>query len=179
MLCDLDEAACEWTPSFTLDESRSDDIDSIWRGWLGEHHKRVIRYDEALARALSYKSGLTRTMQHGDLTPWQIFKDGDEWVIYDGERSGIDLFRYNDLAYGYGRLYTKLRSPKTASVLLREFILRHSRSRQEFMQEFLPVLLGRAMSMLSDAYHDAPENDYVQYAEQLLELCLAEDVEKL
>ena len=92
-------------------------------------------------------------------------------------RDGTDLFRYNDLAYGYARLYTTLGSPIAARELLKLFLEKHSADRDEFMKQFIPVLLHRAVGCMADAYRDQPMKDYVESAEELVTAALDKNLE--
>ena len=147
------------------------DISRTWRRWLRERYDEVEMLDEAYELVSRGLPHLDLCMQHGDLTPWQIFDQNDEWIVYDGEKSGTHLPRYNDLAYGFGRLYTRLQSPEAARLLLQKFVTRSSMSEGELMNDFLPVLTFRAVGMIGDAYADA-ERDYLYYANELLAACI-------
>lgn len=171
----LDSAAGQWSAPIHIDRrSRSEHYYDIWQEWLGANLPRVHRLAEAKALVDSRANELSTRFQHGDLTPWQIFDDNGTWIIIDGEKSGKDLFRYNDLAYGYGRLYTLLRSPGTASLLLRKFIDVSGVKSEEFFREFMPVMTGRAVGMLADAYNDEFKDagSYVDLATKLLDDCI-------
>ncbi len=177
MLVLFDTIALNWKSENLPDEpSRSDHVYPIWQEWLGESIDRYERLDEAHKRLESVHFKLTKCLQHGDLTPWQIFDLKGNWIVYDGEKCGTDLFRFTDLAYGYGRLYTTLGSRVTAQQLLREFMEHHAMEREQFMKEFLPVLIHRAVGCLADAYNDAPEHDYIELAEELLDAALDKNI---
>jgi len=148
------------------------DPEVIWRRWFGDY------LDDAqpiLQQALSIyndsKGALTLRVQHGDLTPWQIFELGDEWIIYDGEKAGNHLPRYNDLAYGYGRLFTRLKDRLTAADLLEKFLEYSGVNQEEFFKQFLPIMTLRATGMLSDAYKDRTHGNYYEDAVALTGLC--------
>lgn len=184
MLYVLDQAAEGWSTeggSIVIDygRHRTENAFDIWHEWLGENTAKVERLDEAKLLVSDYRSNVMTRMQHGDLTPWQIFDDDGIWIIYDGEKCGTDLARYNDLAYGYGRLFTLLRSRDAASNLLNTFMEIANVDKNEFTSQFLPVMTGRAVGMLSDALHDRDKNDYVGQASLLLDLCLTRDIDQL
>lgn len=184
MLYVLDQAAEEWsdvlssvTPDYT--DHRTKKFFKVWERWLGDNKSRVTRLDEARVLVEEYEGMTSVRMQHGDLTPWQIFDNEGTWVVYDGEKSGTDLLRYNDLAYGYGRLFTVLRSPESAAQLLNEYIKVSKVNEEQFAKQFLLVMTGRAVGMLSDALRDRDTDDYVQGAVLLLDLCLDRDLSHL
>ena len=146
------------------------DVDRVWQRWFGN------RYDSNLpmltkARELILGDRLSYRIQHGDLTPWQMFEQGQDWIIYDGEKAGDHLPRFNDLAYGYGRLFTRLKDSETAAVMLEAFINESNTDRVAFFKQFLPVMTFRATGMLADAYTDRGHDNYIGEANQLLELC--------
>lgn len=173
MLVIFDTVAVNWKAENLPDEpSRSDHVYVLWQRWLGDNIERYPRLPEAKKRLESVHFLLTKCLQHGDLTPWQIFDTGDSWVVYDGEKCGTDLFRYTDLAYGYARLYTMLNSPIAAQELLRAFIEKRGIEQEAFMKEFLPVLLHRAIGCMADAYNDQQTHDYVSAAEELVTAAL-------
>lgn len=169
----LDRASLSWPGDDIVDvERRADTTDEVWQRWLSGSGAKIERLDEAHTLVASRMSKLRQVMQHGDLQPWQIFDLSDQWMIYDGERSGTDLLRYNDLAYGVGRLYTKLHSPDGARELMHHFLMASGADPVVFWREFQLVLVGRAVGMLSDAWQDKPSNDYVHLASRLLDIAL-------
>lgn len=151
------------------------DIDKVWQRWFGERYGEVLPRLER-AREIIVNANLEYCVQHGDLTPWQIFEDGDEWVIFDGEKAGNHLPRYNDLAYAYGRLYTRLKDAKTATELLEKFISYCGVNREAFFRQFLPIMTFRATGMLADAHNDKTRENYVKQADELLDVCLKGEI---
>jgi hypothetical protein len=150
------------------------DIHKVWHRWLGEYYDDVSNLREAHQLVAEGLPTLHMCVQHADLTPWQMFANGDEWIIYDGEKAGDHLPRYNDLAYGYGRLFTRLQDPHAAGDLLRKFLIHSGVNQDQFWREFLPILTFRSVGMLADAYHDT-DRDYVDGAQDLLRRCLGRD----
>lgn len=180
MLVMFDNIALNWKSENLPDEpSRSERVYSIWQEWLGDNIDRYPRLKEAKKRLESVHFILTKCLQHGDLTPWQIFDTPQGWVVYDGETCGTDLFRYTDLAYGYARLYAMLGSPVVARELLKLFLEMHQVDHDVFMKNFLPVLLHRAIGCMADAYNDQITHDYVEYAEELVTACIDKDVARI
>ncbi len=181
MLETFDSVAMGWKSEDLPDEpSRSVDTYRIWLEWLGDNTSKVKYLPAARKYFDIEKWKLRRTMQHGDLSPWQIFETEQDWIIYDGERCGTDLFRFYDLAYGFTRLFANLHAPDAAAELLRQFLTAHtSESRDEFIRQFMPVLMHRTIGVLADAYNDQAANDYVREATELLNLCLAKKFDTL
>lgn len=181
MLETFDNVAAGWKSEDLPDEpSRSVDTYSIWLEWLGDNAGKVKYLPAARKYVDIEKWKLKRMMQHGDLSPWQIFDIDGAWIVYDGERCGTDLFRFYDLAYGVTRLYANLHAPAAAGELLRQFLAVHtSESRDEFVRQFMPVLTHRTIGVIADAYHDQATNDYVHESTELLELCLGKKFDEL
>ncbi len=114
--------------------------------------------------------GWSYTMQHGDLTAWQIMCVEDTWIVFDGERSGDDLPRFNDVAYSYGRLAIRCGQPEAAEKLLRDFI---QISELGDTKQLHGVILLRLLGMYGDSLRDGL-NDECQLAEQLIKKHLHE-----
>lgn len=173
MLYILDKYAEDYTVKWPLNETVSiSNVDEIWKRWFKE------RYDSNLpiltrAHQLIFKNSfdITYRLQHGDLTPWQIFEQGQDWIIYDGEKSGDHLPRFNDLAYGYGRLFTRLKDAETAATMLKRFITYSGVEPTAFFKQFLPIMTFRAIGMLADAYSNSEHENDIDQANDLLALC--------
>ena len=180
MLETFDRVAVNWKAENLPDEpSRSLHIYSTWQGWLDGHLDEVKYLNKArhLVETASFK--MTRCLQHGGpLTPRDIFVAGERWLVFDGEHCGSDLFRYTDLADGYARLYAYYGAKASATELLQNFMQRHERPREDFLEEFIPVLAHRSVALLSDAFADKTR-DYVGDAEELLQLCVDTKIEKI
>lgn len=179
MLAALDAAAEGWTGAHIREQPRAEHFETVWRGWLGDNKDRVARYDEAVMLVKEALPYLETRMQHGDLKPDQIFIEDDTWVIYDGEKSGTDLLRYNDLAYAYGRLATTYHDRDAARQLLHEFIVRSGFDVQVFGRAFIPVMTSRTIGMYADAFRDEVTNQYIEEAKMLLDDCLENSLERL
>lgn len=153
----------------------TDNIDRIWRRWFLKRYETNL---PVLTKAHELIAGkmtdISYCVQHGDLTPWQMFEQGEDWIIFDGEKAGEHLPRFNDLAYGYGRLFTRLKDGETAAKMLEKFIMYNNIDRDSFFKQFLPVMTFRAVGMLADAYNDDKREDYVKQANDLLVLCFNE-----
>ncbi|MFZ1458587.1 MAG: hypothetical protein WAT17_01790 [Candidatus Saccharimonadales bacterium] len=181
MLETFDSVAMGWKSEDLPDEpSRSVDTYGIWLEWLGDNADKVKYLPAARKYVDLTKWTLKHMMQHGDLSPWQVFVQGEDWIVYDGERCGTDLFRFYDLAYGFTRLYATLHAPDAAAELLRQFLAVHtSESRDDFIRQFMPVLTHRTIGVIADAYHDQATNDYLHEATELLNLCLGKKFDEL
>lgn len=158
----------EWPPSDEMASTKN--IEKTWQRWFRE------RYEDTLpiltkAHQLIADADINYRVQHGDLTPWQMFEQGQDWIIFDGEKAGDHLPRFSDLAYGYGRLFTRLRDRETAAKMLEKFIAYHGINQDVFFRQFLPVVTFRATGMLADAYNDREHDDYLEQANDLLTLC--------
>lgn len=173
MLSYLDKYALNYMVHWPSNEMATiDNIDRTWNRWFGENYESSLPIlEKAHAIIVNDEAPLTYCVQHGDLTPWQMFEQGGEWIIYDGEKAGNHLPRYNDLAYGYGRLFTRLKDSETAAQLLEKFIAYSNVERDEFFRQFLPVMTFRATGMLADAYNDRERENYIEQANDLLALC--------
>ncbi len=177
MLALFDTVSIGWkSDNLPNEPSRSDHPYELWKQWMGEHLDRYSRLPEARKRIESVHFVLTKCLQHGDMTPWQIFDTSDGWVVFDGEKCGTDLFRFTDLAYSYVRLSVTHDSPAAARELLRLFIEKQELSDEVVTKELIPVLLHRAVGGLSDAYRDNDEAA-IYRGEALLTACIDKDTD--
>lgn len=168
----LDRHAEDYNVQWPTNEMATiDNIDKAWRRWFGGHYEGSLPVLTNAYKQIVSSTNISYRVQHGDLTPWQMFEQGEDWVIFDGEKAGNHLPRFNDLAYGYGRLFTRLKDSETASKILEKFIEYSGIDRDSFFKGFLPVMTFRATGMLADAYNDGEREDYVEQANDLLELC--------
>lgn len=174
MLVLFDRAALDWKPVFTVDApSRATTTIERAVNWVGQNASRLEGLDQAVKLLESKREDFVFTMQHGDLTPWQIFEQGDEWIVIDGENSGVDCLRFNDVSYAMGRLSTILRSPETAKKLLHLFLSERHLSQAEIDEQLLPALLISSLWMFGDACNDQAEIDYLSEARQYFSRCMA------
>ncbi len=159
----------EWPPS----EVTISDVDKVWQRWFGDHYEANLPTLTKARQLIVDNDAISYRVQHGDLTPWQMFEKGEDWIIYDGEKAGDHLPRFNDLAYGYGRLFTRLRNSKTAAVMLEKFINYSGIEHNTFFRQFLPIMTFRATGMLADAYNNSDHENYIREANDLIDLCFA------
>lgn len=178
MLALFDTAAQDWQPSFRVDAPpRSSRTIQRPVEWLGENAGRLEGLADAVAVLETKRAGMQHCMQHGDLTPWQIFVRDENWIVIDGENSGVDCPRFNDLSYAMGRLSTILRSPETAKRLLSLFLKETALSNAEINEQLLPALLMSSLWMFGDAYIDQDEIDYIDEARDYFGRCMAMSLE--
>lgn len=155
MLVAFDTTSSEYQPSTQYDITRRHPREQLnW--WL-----RDIKQTDIISRAVKSihdtADSWTYTMQHGDLTAWQIMRMADdEWVIFDGERSGDDLPRFNDVAYSYGRLALRCRRPEAAEQLLAGFI---RVSNIHDTRQLRGVILLRLLGMYGDSIRDGLDEE--------------------
>lgn len=158
-------------------------LDKGWDAWYRRLNDEFsIKYAdmvEAARRAIQDTPPLTACMQHGDFVPWHIFEKEEEWVIFDAEHAHHELPRFYDLAYSYSRIYTRADDSNLARQQLALFIERIALEETDFWQQFMPVLITRAVGVLSDALYDLPKVNYEEQARELLEACLADNKEFL
>lgn len=166
----------DWPSSETL--ASTERADATLKTWLGEHIDKVPRLDEAKAYIEESIPRLTFCVQHGDLTPWQMFEKDNKWIIFDGEKAGTHLPRFNDLAYAYGRLATRFLDREAASELLSAFLDKSGLDRRVFEAYFMPVMTFRAVGMIADTLK-TNEHDAIECAYELLEDCLTRDLSRL
>lgn len=168
-LVDLDTVAESYEIPGSLKTYHIRNIDAALNRWL-----RDVPVTPSIRRGLDCvsrsKSVFSYRLQHGDLTPWQIFELGKEWVIFDGERAGDDLPRFNDLAYSYGRLAIRCGDKLAADYMVEEFVKRRSVNITKFWKQFRPVLAFRLLGMIGDATRDN------SLEELEIAICLLEDL---
>lgn len=180
MLAVLDEYSqnntITWPDSSKLNSIKN--IDTAWPQWLGSYADKVPRLEEAKAYIKAHIPTLPMTIQHGDLTPWQMFNKGSDWVIFDGEKAGNHLPRFNDLCYAYGRLYTRFHEREAARQLLRLFIEKTGVNTNDFEAQLMPVMLFRVVGMIGDTAGDGDASS-LKDALDLYERCLSGSLDQL
>lgn len=176
MMAVLDQAAENYTIPTSLRTYQTRQIEQALERWL-----RDVEVTSDIERTMAYikrhKDRLTYRLQHGDLTPWQIFEVDDRWVIFDGERAGDDLPRFNDLAYSYGRLAIRCQQETTADYMVSQFIERRSIDQKSFWKEFKLVLAFRLLGMYGDTVRDKSVSD-LETARRLLKLLMDDELMK-
>lgn len=170
MLCAFDEAAEDYVVPEHLSLPPDRDFEQVLTYWL-----RNVGDEAIVTKAREYVTAkahtMTKRMQHGDLTPWQIFDRSGTWTVIDGERSGVDLPRFNDLAYGYGRLAIRCNEPESAEELLHGFIEQRQLPPTVVEDQIKPVLVLRLLGMLGDAANDKQPKKY-STALRVIEYCI-------
>lgn len=180
MLLQLDSAALSWTTSIPLDSyDRLEHYEDSWDRWLSGVRDEFHYFTEAKTFVDRNFKFIEKRFQHGDLTPFQIFADGENWILYDGESCGFDLPRYYDLAYSYGRLSGNYHSRKAAATMLRLYIERSGVPMKDFEKSFMPVMAIKTVGLVADAYRNRASEDYTEDAERLLLDTLSGKLENL
>lgn len=167
LLATIDEASSYYTvPESLCAYKRRQPLDQIgW--WLREVPlSSVAQTAQALVHQHIMKADFR--MQHGDLTPWQIMVVGDEWVVFDGERSGDDLPRFNDIAYSFGRLALRCNDEQAAWRLLDIFVKLRSLNSHEQKRLYI-VILFRLLGMLGDCVRRDKNKDEQARVEKILD----------
>lgn len=149
-----------------------------WRKWV-EGAVDPLLIDNAKKVFKKYEWNVTLRLQHNDMSPWQIFEQGDTWIIIDGEKADIQSPRFNDVAQSYVRMHNTTRDPALAKDFLRQFMSGIAMDQTEFYQQFIPVLTMRAVGSLADAHSDLEHIDYTAEARLLVGRCLADDIAQL
>ncbi len=160
------------------------ELDRRWKKWsekpLAQGLMTINQLEQARKIIHDYKQHVKPHFQHGDFTPWHILIDAKQnWWLIDGEHASVEKPRYYDLAYMYSRIYTRLHSFEHAAKLLRLFIEKSKISQEELWPAFLPLITSRAIGMFFDALNDAPNDDYISEAQDLLKRCLSREPSKL
>lgn len=174
----LDKAAGSYSlPQVYTKLSHRDTPETTWKKWSTNLvDEETIASSRQLFR--EYEFHVSQRLQHGDLWPWEIFNKGDRWIIIDGERAGIDLPRFYDIAQSCVRLYTVARSQDMARDFLRQVVDGMFIPRDDFYAQFIPVILVNAINQLSEA-NDSEDESLKQSSRSLVDVCLSRDPEQL
>lgn len=174
----LDKAAGNYSlPQVYTKLSHRDTPETTWKRWVKDGVDDAI-VEQAAEIFREYQYHVTLRLQHGGLWPWEIFAVNDRWIIVDGEKAGIDLPRFYDVAQSYARLYTVSGGVGMAKDFLQQVADGVGLSREEFYKQFIPVILIRAVSQLSEANSGADEPAKAA-ALALVDACLSRDVQQL
>jgi hypothetical protein len=167
MLAAFDEAAEHYHVPGELNDYSARDVEDRLHFWLRDVPDNPLVQEARHIFSQAF-GNLDFTMQHGDLTPWQILNDHGTWIIIDGERSGDDLPRFNDVAYSYGRLAARCGDRAAADEMLVAFITRRNLSESVINGQLKPVMVWRLLGMLGDANEDINSEEYTR-VEQILQ----------
>lgn len=175
----LDRAAGDYSlPKVYTTLSHRDIAGAAWKQWVDNHvDEPTIAAAQQLFR--EHEKQVTLRLQHGDMSPWQIFDIGGIWVIFDGEKAGIDWPRFNDVAQSYVRLHNIARRPDLAKRFLAQFVDVLGMDRGEFYSQFIPVLVIQAVGYLADADVDKEHEAFHAEAHTLVDVCLSRDINQL
>lgn len=146
--------------------------DASWREWVGGSVDPEI-VAQAKKVFTKYEWNVSLRLQHNDMSPWQIFEQGEAWIIFDGERANLQSPRFNDVAGSYVRMHNTVHDPALASEFLNKFITGIEITPEDFYPQFIPVLTMRAVGSLADATSDPGRYDYRNEAEILVQKCLS------
>jgi hypothetical protein len=138
-------------------------------------------YAAANALIEEYQPLLEPFHAHGDFTPFKhvLMMPNSEFGLIDFEHFSTDKPRYYDLAYAYSRLFTQGKDRRLAGELLRLFTEK-ARLVPHQKEQILAIMTQRAIGMHFDALNDASRGvDYIDRAQQFLNLCLTRDVTSL
>ncbi len=84
-------------------------------GWDGELINLAINF------WIDKSKAFTPALQHGDLTPWHVFRNKTGLVLIDCEHSSDDWPRYYDIANFYSALNTRFNLPDLANKMVNDF----------------------------------------------------------
>ncbi len=174
----LDKAAGNYSlPQVYTKLSHRDTPETTWKRWSTDQiDEETINSSRQLFR--EYEFHVTQRLQHGDLWPWEIFDNNGRWTIIDGERAGIDLPRFYDVAQSYTRLYAVVGNQDMAKNFLRLVFGGLGISQDDFYAQFIPVVLVNAINQLSEA--GSGENELLkQSSRSLMDICLSRSVDQL
>ena len=145
-----------------------------WRKWVeGNVDPLLVKQAKKLFK--KYESNVTLRLQHNDMSPWQIFEQGDTWIIFDGEKANLQSPRFNDAAQSYVRMHNSAHDAALAKDFLNTFIVGIGMEYTEFYPQFIPVLTMRAIESLADSIIDSQHYNYATEANALVSACLSGD----
>lgn len=143
-----------------------------WRQWVeGSVDPTVIAQAKKLFK--QYEWNVTLRLQHNDMSPWQIFEQGDTWIIIDGEKANLQSPRFSDVAQSYVRMHNTAHDATLAKEFLNMFVTGINMDYSEFYQQFIPVLTMRAIGSLADTTNDSVQYPYATEARALVATCLS------
>ena len=180
----LDLPADGFEPQQKISWSPEKIIDSIYDH--AQHVEPSLCTDIELKRAIAiidkYRGDLPFGLSHGDMGPWQIFKNKEELILFDGEHASRNLPRLKDTANAFMRLFTKRRNANGLGQMLKSVQDHLSIEDDQFTAELLPMLIKWSLIGLVDAQKDVQFGKIVTHqdkARQLFDACLAEDISAL
>ena len=175
----LDRAAGDYSlPQVYTSLSHREITGASWKQWVsGRVDEETIAQAQQLFK--EHEKRVTLRLQHGDMSPWQIFDVDGTWVIIDGEKAGIDLPRFNDVAQSYFRLHNIAKRPDLAKRFLNQFVSGLMMTKEEFYDQFIPVMVIRAVGSLADADINREHEPFHEEARALVDACLSRDLNRL
>jgi hypothetical protein len=159
---------------------RLHDIETMMEELFATNYISADKLARAIQLVQAHYHDVAPAFQHGDFVPWHIFAVTEQQVcLFDGEHASLTAPRFYDLAYLYGRLYTRSAAPESARQILRRFIAEGGHKEAEFARAFLPVITLRSLVGHIDALADKAHFDYVESARDLLDRSLSRDLKAL
>ncbi len=176
----LDKAAGDFSlpRTYTYLSNKFEPAGNSWKEWVVGHVDQKI-IDEAKSLFAEYERNVTLRLQHNDMSPWQIFDIDGQWVIFDGEKAGVEIARFNDIAQSYVRMHNTAHDERMAKDFLEIIIAGIGMSRKEFYAAFIPVLTLRSVGSLADSDIDGSTANYQTEAMALVEKCLSRDQSRI
>jgi hypothetical protein len=152
-------------------------MDDYWSAYLQKlqswYHEVEDQLSPELLKAVNeFKSTFEPGVNHGDFVPWHMIKDGEKFILIDGEHASTQAPRYYDACYFYHRLYTSAQNPELAKTYLRKLrqaLPEAERTRFDIM--IRPILAARIIGGFWDAktdgqtdvsYHQKLKDDFLQ-----------------
>lgn len=145
-----------------------------WRQWVGGNVAPEL-LEQAKKVFKKYEWNVTLRLQHNDMSPWQIFEQGDTWTIFDGERADLQSPRFNDVVQSYVRMHNTAHDAALAKEFLALFVAGIGMTYEDFYPQVIPVFTMRAIGSLADATANPERYPYVEEAQALVDACLSED----
>ncbi|MFY9484331.1 MAG: phosphotransferase [Patescibacteria group bacterium] len=86
-------------------------------------------------------------VNHGDFVPWHMIKQGDGFVLVDGEYASSTMPAYYDVVFCFQRMYVNAESPELAKQFLKRFfaqLIKRERRQFQWLTRF--ILASRIIS---------------------------------
>jgi len=121
--------------------------------WYKEARRKQLQ--KILETVKELKDTYVPGVNHGDFVPWHMIREGEKFILIDGEHASGQSPRYYDICYFYHRLYTSAKNPELAKLYLNK--IRKSLSKAEknkFDSSIRPILASRIIGGFWDAKND-------------------------
>ncbi len=90
-------------------------------------------------------------INHGDFVPWHMIKQGDGFVLVDGEYASATMPAYYDVVFCFQRIYVNAEAPELAKQFLKRFFSQLVKSEQRQFQWLIRFIL--ASRIISTFWH--------------------------